>query len=51
MAVSGVFLRAAQDRWPGWVIAAVSLTLLLVFGMLAYRDVDLSTFNEFPEAY
>ena len=51
MALSGVLLRSARDRWPGWVISAASLTLLLLFGMLAYRDVDLSTFSEFPEAY
>lgn len=51
MAGSGVFVRAARDRWPGWVISAASLTLLLLFAMVAYRDVDLSAYSEFPEAY
>ena len=51
MALSSIFLKEARDRWRGWAISAVSLTLLLAFGMLAYKDIDLSTFGELPEAY
>lgn len=47
----GVFVKAAQDRWFGWAISTASLTLLLLFAMLAYREVDLSTYGQFPEAY
>ena len=35
----------------GWAIAAASLTLLLLFGMFTYREIDLTVYSELPEAF
>ena len=51
MAFANIFLKTARDRWLGWAIAAASLTLLLLFGMSAYREIDLSVYTELPEAF
>lgn len=51
MALSSISLKVARDRWLGWAISAASLTLLLLFGMLAYRDIDLTVYSELPEAF
>ena len=51
MAFANIFLKTARDRWLGWAIAAASLTLLLFFGMSAYREIDLTVYTELPEAF
>ena len=51
MAFANVFIKASRDRWLGWAISAASLTLLLLFGMAAYREIDLTVYNELPEAF
>ncbi len=51
MALTTVSLKVARDRWLGWAISAASLTLLLLFGMAAYREIDLTVYNELPEAF
>ncbi|MYK33818.1 MAG: ABC transporter permease subunit, partial [Chloroflexi bacterium] len=51
MALSSISLKVARDRWRGWAISAASLTLLLLFGMASYREVDLSVYTELPEAW
>ena len=51
MAVSSISLKVARDRWRGWAISAVSLSLLLLFGMASYREVDISVYTELPEAF
>ena len=51
MTLSSISLKVARDRWLGWAISAASLTLLLLFGMAAYRDIDLTLYNEMPEAF
>ena len=51
MAFANIFLKTAWDRWLGWAIAAASLTLLLLFGMFTYREIDLAVYSELPEAF
>ncbi len=51
MALSSISLKVARDRWLGWAISAASLTLLLLFGMATYRDIDLTVYTELPEAF
>ncbi|MFC1935860.1 ABC transporter permease subunit [Chloroflexota bacterium] len=49
--LENVFAKTIRDRWLGWAIAVVSLTLVLLFGMSAYREIDLTVYTELPEAY
>lgn len=51
MALSSISLKVARDRWLGWAISAGSLTLLLLFGMATYRDIDLTVYTQLPEAF
>ena len=51
MALSSISLKVARDSWLGWLISAASLTLLLLFGMAVYRDIDLTVYTELPEAF
>ncbi len=51
MTLANIALKTARDRWLGWVISAVSLALLLLFGMAAYREIDLTIYTELPEAF
>ena len=51
MAFANVFIKTSRDRWSGWAISAASLTLLLLFGMASYREIDLSVYTELPEAF
>ena len=46
-----VFVKSASDRWLGWVIAAVSVSLFLLMGMSTYREIDLSVYTSLPEAF
>ena len=51
MTLANITLKTARDRWLGWVTSAVSLALLLLFGMAAYREIDLTIYTELPEAF
>ena len=51
MAFANIFIRTSRDSCMGWAISAASLTLLLLFGMSVYRDIDLTVYNELPEAF
>ena len=51
MTLANVFVKTAADRWLGWAIAAVSVALFLLFGMSAYREIDLSVYTSLPEAF
>ena len=46
-----VFVKTASDRWLGWVIAVVSVSLFLLMGMSTYREIDLSVYTSLPEAF
>lgn len=48
---ANIFVKASRDRWRGWAISAASLTLLLLFGMSVYRDIDLTIYDELPDAF
>ncbi len=51
MMLAGVFTKSILDRWRGWVIAVVSLALMLLMAMSAYREIDLTLFESMPEIY
>ena len=51
MAFANVFIKTSRDRWRGWVISAASLTVLLLFGMSVYRDIDLTVYTQLPEVW
>ncbi len=46
-----VFVKSVSDRWLGWAIAAVSVSLFLLMGMSTYREIDLSVYTSLPEAF
>jgi ABC-2 type transport system permease protein len=48
---ANVFTKTTLDRWKPPLIAAVSLSVLLVFGMAVYRGIDISFWDDFPEAF
>ncbi len=45
-----VFAKSIQDRWRGMFIASVALSVSFLFGMAVYKDIDISFYNDFPEA-
>ncbi len=49
--LANIFFKTTLDRWKGWTIAISSLMLMFLFGMAVYRDIDLSIYQELPEAY
>src|SRR3990172_10330958 len=49
--LSSVFAKTIRDRWKGWGIAVITLSLLLLMAMSAYREIDLRAYTELPEAY
>ena len=51
MTLANIFTNTLRDRWLSWTISAASLTLLLLFGMSVYRDIDLSIYAELPVAF
>jgi ABC-2 type transport system permease protein len=48
--LANVFTKTIRDRWKGPAIASVGLATLLLFGMMVYRDFDLSLYTNMPEA-
>lgn len=51
MTLANVFVKTASDRWRAWAIAAVTVALFMLFGMSAYREIDLSVYTTMPEAF
>ena len=49
--LANVFTKTIRDRWKAPVIAVASLAFLFVFGMMTYRDIDLSVYTNLPEAF
>ena len=49
--LANVFTKTTRDRWRGPAIAGVSLAFLFVFGMMTYRDIDLSVYTDLPDAF
>lgn len=45
------YAKSVGDRWLPIFIAAVSTTVLFVFGMAVYQDVDLSIYTDLPEGF
>ncbi|MBT8216009.1 MAG: ABC transporter permease [Acidimicrobiia bacterium] len=43
--------KTIRDRWLGYVIGGGTLALLLLMGMAVYQDIDISFYNELPDAY
>ena len=48
---ANVFTKTMLDRWKPPLIAAVSLGVLMVFGMAVYRGIDVSFWDDLPEAF
>lgn len=49
--LANVFTKTTRDRWRGPAIAVGSLSFLFVFGMMVYRDIDLSVYTNLPDAF
>ena len=49
--LTNVFTKGVLDRWKPPLIAAVSLAVLLVFGMAVYRGIDVAFWDDLPEAF
>ncbi len=49
--LGSVFAKTTRDRWRGWAIAAISLSVMLFLMMVVYSDIDLTLFTTLPEAY
>lgn len=50
MMLANVATKAIDDRWRGMVIGVVIVAAMLALGMAAYQQVDLTLYNELPEA-
>lgn len=48
---TSVFSKSLADRWRGVAIGAVSLGVLLFFGMSVYRDLDISIYTDLGPAF
>lgn len=51
LTLTNVFTKTTRDRWKATVIGAVTLALLLIFGMSVYRDVDVAFWDDLPDAF
>ncbi len=49
--LANVFTKTTLDRWKPPLIASVSLAVTLVFGMAVYRGIDVSFWDDLPEAF
>ncbi len=50
MSAAAVATMTVRDRWRGATIATVSLALLLLLAMAAYRSIDIGIYDTLPEA-
>lgn len=48
---ANVFTKTIRDRWLGMFIGAITLGLLLLMGMAAYRSIDLSIYDSMPAGF
>ena len=48
--LANVFTKTTQDWWKGMTIAVATLGAFFLFGMAVYRDIDLSIYDQMPEA-
>ena len=44
--LANVFTKTILDRWKGVTIGTVGLGAMLLFGMMVYRDIDLTIYNQ-----
>jgi ABC-2 type transport system permease protein len=51
MMLTSIFTRTTWERWRGVVIAVVSLGVLLLAGMAAYREVDVAIYAGLPAGF
>jgi ABC-2 type transport system permease protein len=49
--LANVFTKTIRDRWLGMFIGAVTLGLLLLMGMAAYKSIDLSIYDSMPAGF
>jgi ABC-2 type transport system permease protein len=49
--LANVFAKTIRDRWMAMFIGAISIGLLLLAGMAAYRSIDLSIYQDMPAAF
>jgi ABC-2 type transport system permease protein len=49
--LANVFTKSTGDRWKSTVVGAVSLAVLLYFGMAVYRGIDVAFWDDLPEAF
>ncbi len=50
MMLATIFTRTVDDRWRGTAISALTAGLVLLGAMAAYSSLDLSIYNNLPEA-
>ncbi|HSM45084.1 MAG TPA: hypothetical protein VK969_08735, partial [Acidimicrobiia bacterium] len=48
--LANVFTKAVRDRTVSTLIGAMSLGLMLWFGLTVYRDIDISFYQQLPAA-
>ncbi|RLE14704.1 MAG: hypothetical protein DRJ28_05300 [Actinobacteria bacterium] len=51
MTLSNVFTKTTRDRWKGVAIGSLTLSVLFLFGMSVYRDIDLAVYTNLPDAF
>jgi len=49
--LASVFTKTIRDRWMGMFIGAITLGLLLLMGMAAYKSIDLSIYDSMPAGF
>jgi ABC-2 type transport system permease protein len=49
--LANVFTKTIRDRWIGMFIGAITLGLLLVLGMAAYKSIDLTIYDSMPAGF
>jgi len=49
--LANVFAKTIRDRWLGMFIGAITLGLLLILGMAAYKSIDLGIYDSMPAGF
>ncbi|MEA2011179.1 MAG: ABC transporter permease subunit, partial [Actinomycetota bacterium] len=49
--LANVFTKTTRDRWKAPVIAVAALAAMFFFGMMTYRDIDLSVYTNLPDYF